>query len=116
MADFLKSIDRAFKSIPPPEPLPPPPKPISMQQFTDAFKVPPPKPLPKPISFNEFMGGVQSVTKVATSPARDLIETLAGATKDVTGGITSQIAGLTDGLMLPLMIGGGVLLFILIRK
>jgi hypothetical protein len=115
MADFFKSIDRAFKSIPPPKPLPPP-KVISMQQFTDAFKVPPPKPLPKPISFNEFMGGVQSVTKVATSPARDLIETLAGATKDVTGGITSQISGLTDGLMLPLLIGGGVLLFILIRK
>jgi hypothetical protein len=115
MADFFKSIDRAFKSIPPPKPLPPP-KVISMQQFTDAFKVPPPKPLPKPISFNEFIGGVQSVTKVATSPARDLIETLAGATKDVTGGLTSQIAGLTDVLMLPLMIGGGVLLFILIRK
>jgi hypothetical protein len=87
-----------------------------MQQFTDAFKVPPPKPLPPPISFNEFIGGVQSVTKVATSPARDLIGAIAGATKDVTGGITSQISGLTDGLMLPLMIGGGVLLFILIRK
>jgi hypothetical protein len=115
MADFFKSIDRAFKSIPPPKPLPPP-KVISWGEFSNAFKVPPPKPLPKPISFNEFMGGVQSVTKVATSPARDLIETLAGATKDVTGGITSQIAGLTDGLMLPLMIGGGVLLFILIRK
>ena len=115
MADFFKSIDRAFKSIPPPKPLPPP-KVISWGEFSNAFKVPPPKPLPKPISFNEFMGGVQSVTKVATSPARDLIETLAGATKDVSGGITSQIAGLTDGLMLPLMIGGGVLLFILIRK
>ncbi len=75
MADFLKSIDRAFKSIPPPKPLPPP-KVISMQQFTDAFKVPPPKPLPKRISFNEFMGGVQSVTKVATSPARDLLKLL----------------------------------------
>jgi hypothetical protein len=115
MADFFKSIERTFKSIPPPKPLPPP-KVISWGEFSNAFKVPPPKPLPKPISFNEFMGGVQSVTKVATSPARDLIETLAGATKDVTGGITSQIAGLTDGLMLPLMIGGGVLLFILIRK
>ena len=101
MADFFKSIESTFKRIPPPKPLP---------------KIPPPKPLPKPISFNEFMGGVQSVTKVATSPARDLIETLAGATKDVTGGITSQISGLTDGLMLPLLIGGGVLLFILIRK
>jgi hypothetical protein len=101
MVAFFNDIKRAFDSIPPPKPLP---------------KIPPPKPLPKPISFNEFMGGVQSVTKVATSPARDLIETLAGATKDVTGGITSQIAGLTDGLMLPLMIGGGVLLFILIRK
>ena len=115
MADFFKSIERTFKSIPPPKPLPPP-KVISWGEFSNAFKVPPPKPLPKPISFNEFMGGVQSVTKVATSPARDLIETLAGATKDVTGGLTSQIAGLTDGLMLPLMIGGGVLLFILIRK
>jgi hypothetical protein len=101
MADFFNSIERGFKSIPPPKPLP---------------KIPPPKPLPKPISFNEFMGGVQSITKVATSPARDLIETLAGATKDVTGGLADQIGGLTDGLMLPLLIGGGVLLFILIRK
>lgn len=116
MVAFFNDIKKAFNSIPPPKPLPPPPKPISMQQFTDAFKVPPPKPLPKPISFNEFMGGVQSVTKVATSPARDLIETLAGATKDVTGGLADKIGGLTDGLMLPLLIGGGVLLFILIRK
>ncbi len=92
---------RAFKSIPPPKPLP---------------KIPPPKPLPKPISFNEFMGGVQSVTKVATSPARDLIESLSGAAKDVTGGIADKIGGLTDGLMLPLLICGGVLLFVLIRK
>ena len=101
MVAFFNDIERAFKSIPPPKPLP---------------KIPPPKPLPKPISFNEFMGGVQSITKVATSPARDLIGALAGATKDVTGGIADQITGLTDGLMLPLMIGGGVLLFILIRK
>ena len=97
MADFFKDIDRAFKSIPPPKPLP---------------RIPPPKPLPPPISFNEFIGGVQSVTKVATSPARDLIGALAGATKDVTGGLTEQLSGLTDGLMLPLLIGaGGVLLF-----
>ncbi len=115
MVAFFNDIKKAFNSIPPPKPLPNP-KVISWGEFSDAFKVPPPKPLPKPISFNEFIGGVQSVTKVATSPARDLIETLAGATKDVTGGITSQIAGLTDGLMLPLLIGGGVLLFILIRK
>ncbi len=101
MVAFFNDIKKAFDSIPPPKPLP---------------KIPPPKPLPKPISFNEFMGGVQSVTKVATSPARDLIGALAGATKDVTGGITSQISGLTDRLMLPLLIGGGVLLFILIRK
>ncbi len=115
MADFFKSIERGFKSIPPPKPLPKP-KVISWGEFSNAFKVPPPKPLPKPISFNEFMGGVQSVTKVATSPARDLIDSLAGATKDVTGGIADKIGGLTDGLMLPLLIGGGVLLFILIRK
>jgi len=101
MADFFKDIDRAFKSIPPPKPLP---------------RIPPPKPLPPPISFNQFMGGVQSITKVATSPTRDLIGAFAGATKDVTGGLTEQLSGLTDGLMLPLLIGGGVLLFILIRK
>ena len=62
------------------------------------------------------MGGVQSVTKVATSPARDLIETLAGAAKDVTGGVTDKITESMGGLMLPLLIGGGVLLVILIRK
>ena len=101
MADFFKSIERGFKRIPPPKPLP---------------RIPPPKPLPKPISFNEFMGGVQSITKVATSPTRDLIGALAGATKDVTGGFADQIGGLSNGLMLPLLIGGGVLLFILIRK
>ena len=112
---FFNDIERAFKRIPPPKPLPPP-KVISMQQFTDAFKVPPPKPLPKPISFDEFMGGVQSISKVATSPARDLISTLADATKDVTGGITSQISSSMGGMMLPLIIGGGVLLVILIRK
>ena len=101
---FFNDIEKAFKSIPPPKPLPPLPK------------IPPPKPLPPPISFNEFMGGVQSVTKVATSPARDLIGAIAGATKDVTGGITSQISESMGGLMLPLLIGGGVLLVILIRK
>ena len=101
MADFFKDIERAFKSIPPPKPLP---------------RIPPPKPLPPPISFKEFMGGVQSVTKVATSPARDLIETLAGAAKDVTGGVTDKISESMGGLMLPLIIGGGVLLIILIRK
>ena len=74
---FFNDIEKAFKSIPPPKPLPP---------------IPPPKPLPPPISFKEFMGGVQSVTKVATSPARDLIETLAGAAKDVTGGVTDKIS------------------------
>ena len=62
------------------------------------------------------MGGVQSVTKVANSPARDLIETLAVATKDVTGGITDKISESMGGLMLPLLIGGGVLIIILIRK
>ena len=98
---FFNDIEKAFKSIPPPKPLP---------------RIPPPKPLPPPISFKEFMGGVQSVTKVATSPTRDLIETLAGAAKDVTGGVTDKITESMGGLMLPLIIGGGVLLIILIRK
>ena len=98
---FFNDIEKAFKSIPPPKPLP---------------RIPPPKPLPPPISFKEFMGGVQSVTKVATSPARDLIETLAGAAKDVTGGVTDKITESMGGLMLPLISGGGVLLIILIRK
>ena len=62
------------------------------------------------------MGGVQSVTKVANSPARDLIETLAVATKDVTGGITDKISSSMGGMMIPLLIGGGVLLFVLIRN
>ena len=112
---FFNDIERAFKRIPPPKPLPPP-KVISMRQFTDAFKIPPPKPLPPPISFKEFMGGVQSISKVATSPARDLISTLADAAKDVTGGVTDKITSSMGGLMLPLIIGGGVLLIILIRK
>ena len=60
------------------------------------------------------MGGVKSVTKVANSPARDLIETLVVATKDVTGGITDKISSSMGGMMIPLLIGGGVLLIILI--
>ena len=98
---FFNDIEKAFKSIPPPKPLP---------------RIPPPKPLPPPISFKEFMGGVQSVTTVATSPARDLIETLAGATKYVTGGITDKISESMGGMMLPLLIGGGVLLIVLIIR
>ena len=94
---FFNDIEREFKSIPPPKPLP---------------KIPPPKPLPPPISFNEFIGGVQSVSKVMTSPARDLIGAIAGATKDVTGGFAESLSG----MMLPLAIGGGVFLIILIRK
>ena len=97
MADFFKDIERAFKRIPPPKPLP---------------RIPPPKPLPPPISFNEFIGGAQSISKVLTSPARDLIGAIAGATKDVTGGFAESLGG----MMLPLAIGGGVLLLILIRK
>ena len=94
---FFNDIEKVLKSIPPPKPLP---------------RIPPPKPLPPPISFNEFMGGVQSVSKVMTSPARDLIGAIAGATKDVTGGIAEQFGG----MMIPLAIGGGVLLLILLRK
>ena len=62
------------------------------------------------------MGGVQSVTKVANSPARDLIETLADAAKDVTGGVTDKITSSMGGMMIPSLIGGGVLLFVLIRN
>ena len=97
---FFNDIEKAFKSIPPPKPLP---------------RIPPPKPLPPPISCKEFMGGVQSVSKLATSPARDLIPSLADATKDVTGGITDTISSSMGGMMIPLSIGGGVLLIILIR-
>ena len=62
------------------------------------------------------MGGVQSVTKVANSPARDLIETLAVATKDVTGGITDKISESMGGMMLPLLIGGGMGYVLILKK
>ncbi len=107
---------QGITNIPPPQ-LPAPPRPGSMEEFYQAFKMigsnPPPlpasTPLPPPISFNEFIGGAQSVSKVLTSPARDLIGAIGGATKEAT----SSLSGMT----LPLLIGGGVvLLVVLMRK
>ena len=111
--------DSAFKNsetvfyTPPPQ-APAPPRPGSTEQINAAFKMigsnpPPLKPLPPPISFNEFIGGAQSFSKVLTSPARDLIGAIGGATKDAT----SSLSGMT----IPLLIGGGVvLLVVLMRK
>ena len=104
---------QGITNTPPPQ-APAPPRPGSMEEFNQAFKMigsnpPPLKPLPPPISFNEFIGGAQSFSKVLTSPARDLIGAIGGATKEAT----SSLSGMT----LPLLIGGGVvLLVVLMRK
>ena len=105
---------QGITNTPPPPQAPAPPRPGSTEQINAAFKMigsnpPPLKPLPPPISFNEFIGGAQSFSKVLTSPARDLIGAIGGATKDAT----SSLSGMT----LPLLIGGGVvLLVVLMRK
>ena len=97
-----------------PHPHPPPPTPDGMP-FADALffdpifrPPPPPPPSNKPIKLARvhpmnhlplFIGGVQSAPKGATPP---------------TGGIFDKMSSSMDGMMIPLLIGGGVLLIILI--
>ena len=99
-----------------PHPHPPPPTPDGMPfadaLFFDPIFRPPPPPIPstKPTKFSRgppmnhlplFIGGVQSAPKGATPPP--------------TGGILDKLSSSMDGMMIPLLIGGGVLLIILIR-
>ena len=66
-------------------------------------RIPKPKPIkgPKPVSFKEFIGGINSVAKTATSPANNLF-----------GSIGKGLSG--NGVLLPLMIGGGVVLVVVL--
>ena len=68
-----------------------------------------------PVTFKSrpFLGGVMSAPKGAT-PTQDVTKG-ATPTQSVTGGITEQISSSMGGMMIPLLIGGGILLIILIR-
>ena len=68
-------------------------------------RIPKPKPIkgPKPVSFKEFIGGINSVAKTATSPANNLF-----------GSIGKGLSG--NGVLLPLMIGGGVVLVVVLSR
>ena len=100
---------------PHPHPHPPPPTPDGMPfadaLFFDPIFRPPPPPIPstKPTKFSRvppmnhlplFIGGVQSAPKGATPPP--------------TGGIFDKLSSSMDGMMIPILICGGVLLIILI--
>jgi len=58
---------------------------------------------PKLLTFKQFMGGTKDVLHAATIPARDLIGAASGGLKTVTGSVGSS-------LMVPLMIGGALVL------
>jgi hypothetical protein len=68
-------------------------------------RIPKPKPIkgPKPVSFKEFIGGINSVAKTATSPANNLF-----------GSIGKGLSG--NNMLLPLMIGGGVVLVVVLSR
>ena len=95
---------------PPQHPHPPPPTPDGMP-FEDIAYInrtpPPPPPSSKPTKFARpmnlppYIGGVQSAPKGAAPPPTD--------------GILNKLSSSMDGMMIPLLIGGGVLLIILIR-
>ena len=95
---------------PPQHPHPPPPTPDGMP-FEDIAYInrtpPPPPPSTKPTKFTRpmnlppYIGGVQSAPKGATPPP--------------ASGIFDKLSSSMDGMMIPLLIGGGVLLIILIR-
>ena len=63
---------------------------------------------PKLISFKEFIGGVNSVGKTITAPGMALAKGV--------GSVGKGIGTASSNLMLPLMIGGGVVLLVLLRK
>ena len=98
---------------PQPHPHPPPPTPDGMPfadvLFLDPIFRPPPPPIPstkptkftRPMNLPPYIGGVQSAPKGATPPP--------------ASGIFDKLSSSMDGMMIPLLIGGGVLLIILIR-
>jgi hypothetical protein len=63
---------------------------------------------PKLINFKEFIGGVNSVAKTITAPGMALAKGV--------GSVGKGIGTASSNLMLPLMIGGGVVLLVLLRK
>jgi hypothetical protein len=63
---------------------------------------------PKLVSFKEFIGGVNSVAKTVTAPGMALAKGV--------GKVGKGIGTASSNLMLPLMIGGGVVLLVLLRK
>ena len=63
---------------------------------------------PKVVSFKEFIGGVNSVFKTIGAPGMAMAKGV--------GSVGKGIGTASSNLMLPLMIGGGVLLLVLIRK
>ena len=124
---FFKPAPRAtsfdnFTPLPPvpvqpppqhPHPHPPPPTPDGMPfadvLFFDPIFRPPPPPIPStkptklarvhPMNLPLCIGGVQSAPKGATPPTDEIFDKLSSS---------------MDGMMIPLLIGGGVLLIILI--
>ena len=103
---------------PPQHPHPPPPRPDGMPDvlfdgmpFEDIVyinRTPPPPPSSKPTKFARpmnlppYIGGVQSAPKGATPPP--------------TGGILDKLSSPMGNMTLPLLIGGGVLLIVLIIR
>ena len=63
---------------------------------------------PKLVSFKEFIGGVNSVAKTITAPGMAMAKGV--------GNVGKGIGTASNNLMLPLMIGGGVVLLVLLRK
>ena len=63
---------------------------------------------PKVISFKEFISGFNSVTRTMTAPSREMAKGI--------GSVGKGIGTASSNLMLPLMIGGGVVLLVLLRK
>ena len=63
---------------------------------------------PKLISFKEFIGGVNSVAKTITAPGMAMAKGV--------GNVGKGIGTASSNVMLPLMIGGGVVLLVLLRK
>ena len=63
---------------------------------------------PKVVSFKEFISGFNSVAKTMTAPSMAMAKGV--------GSVGKGIGTASSNLMLPLMIGGGILLLVLIRK
>ena len=63
---------------------------------------------PKLVSFKEFIGGVNSVAETVTAPSLAMAKGV--------GKVGKGIGTASSNLMLPLMIGGGVVLLILLQR